>query len=299
MKFAIHTLVFYGLDTLRLMVENTGGMVDRIYLSHSRKPWNAYNDQAGQMYESNIDESFIRDFPYRDKLVWLEGEWSSEEEQRNHSLDRARNDGMDYMIIQDADEFYLQEDFKANLEGIRNNPNYPAYRCPWTVFWKNTKYVIRVRQGKSSTTVTTCPNFAVNVNMPDVRFTSRRLVNRINESFMLPGLCLHLAWVLTDQEVLQKIQTWGHSHQFDNMAWYRHKWRAWTPRTKYIGHITRANYIDAVPFQGTLPDVLQRHQVKINPPVKLRLPDLIYCAWLDGKSLLRITLSNIFSKVKK
>ena len=74
LRFSIHTLVFYGLDSLRLMVENTGGFVEKIYLSHSKKPWNAYNKDAPEMYQSSVDISLIADFPYKEKLVWLEGE---------------------------------------------------------------------------------------------------------------------------------------------------------------------------------------------------------------------------------
>jgi len=292
-KFAIHTLVFYGLDTLRLMVQNTGALVDKIYLSHSKKPWTAYNEQAAVHYESNINERFIDDFPFREKIVWLEGEWRSEEDQRNHSLKRARADGMDYMIIQDADEFYLESEFLANLQAIRANPNYPAYRCPWTVFWKTTGYVLNVRQGNTFATVTTCPNFAVNVNMPDVKFSSRRLVNRIQEAYMLPGLCLHLAWVLSDAEVLQKIETWGHSHQFDRMAWYRHKWKAWKPSIKYIGHISRANYLGAVPFKGILPPELQGLFIRGQQYEPLTIRDQMYCWYLDMKSRLRTRLSEL------
>lgn len=298
MKFAIHTLVFYGLDTLKLMVRNTGAFVDRIYLSHSRKPWNAYNQKASALYESAIDESFLHDFPFRDKIVWLEGEWRSEEDQRNHSLAQARLDGMDYMIIQDADEFYLAEDFLANLEGIRSNPNYPAYRCPWTVFWKNTNYVIRVRQGSSTSTITTCPNFAINLNMPDVEFNSRRLVNRIHEAHMLPGLCLHLAWVLTDEEVLQKIQTWGHSHQFNYMAWYRHKWKAWTPATNFIGHISRANYLRAERYQGRLPEELVNYAVAESVATPLTFGDRMFSIWLDLKSVILTKLSLLKQRLK-
>jgi hypothetical protein len=264
MRFAIHTLVFYGLDTLKLMVENTGAYVDKIYLSHSAIPWSAYNAGARGQYRSEVDKSMVESLPFKEKIVWLEGVWSSEEDQRNHSLEQARVDGMDYMIIQDSDEFYIPESFLANLSGIEANPNYPVYRCPWTVFWKSLNYVIQVREheGERGVTVTTCPNFAVNVRMHDVKFVSRRLVNRMDQTYTLSGLCLHLAWILSDEEVLQKIQTWGHSHQFDYKKWYQQKWLAWQPGTRYIGHITRANYLMAVPFIGSLPRELNNFPVK-------------------------------------
>lgn len=295
MKFAIHTLVFYGADQLHLMIQNTGPYVDKIYLSHSKIPWSAYNAEAKEKYNSAADASMVNSLPFKEKIVWLEGVWETEEAQRNHSLLRAREDGIDYMIIQDVDEYYLPQDFLANLEGIRRNPMYGSYRCPWTVFWKSTDYVIQVREheGVKVTTVTTCPNFAVNVQREDVKFVNRRLVNGINQSYKLPGLCYHLAWVLSDEEVLRKIETWGHSHQFDRKKWYRHKWLAWTPSTKFIGHITRANYLQAVPFKGMLPIELNNFPKKAHQTIPLSLGERVDNAFLDFLSWLRLMLSKL------
>lgn len=281
------------------MLANTGAFVDRIYLSHSPVPWNQYNEQARSSFRSDFNKSRLSSFPYSNKVKLLEGVWISEEDQRNHALQTAKKDGMDYLIIQDADEFYLPEDFQKNLEGIRNNPDYPMYRCPWTVFWKTTEYVIQVRdhEGKVNQTVSTCPNFAVNIHWPNISFSSRRLVNQMEDAFMLEGLCLHLAWVLSDEGVLQKISTWGHSHQFDFQKWYRHKWLAWKPETKYIGHITRYNYRAAVPYTGKLPKELEEFEVDSQSYQALNLIEKIDCFFLDGLSFLKVLLSQLKSKI--
>ncbi|MEZ5050578.1 MAG: hypothetical protein R2766_13110 [Saprospiraceae bacterium] len=298
-KFSIHTLVFYSLDMLKLMVANTGQYVDKIYLSHSKMPWSVYNKNAAKLYCTSIDSSLIDDFPFKDKIVWLEGNWSSEEDQRNHSLERARSDGMDYMIIQDADEFYQPEEFIKNLKAIEANPNYPVYRCSWSVFWKSVDYVIQVRdhQGKKGAVITTCPNFAVNTRINDVKFINRRLINRMKDAYMLPGLCLHLAWVLSDDEVLQKIQTWGHSNQFDYLKWYRQKWLAWTPQSKYIGHITRANYLGAVPFAGDLPKELKSLPYKNQSLIELGLIEKLDSWLLDIFSIMHVKFRVLIRKI--
>lgn len=298
-KFAILTLAFYGEGTMERMLQNTGGFVDKIYLSHSPIPWSAYNTNACDNYKSEFDTKKIRSLPYTDKITLLEGVWASEEDQRNHGLEAARGDGIDYLIIQDLDEFYLPEDFEKNLEGIRQHPNAPVYRCPWTVFWKNTSYVIQVREheGKSLQTVTTCPNFGVNVNWPGIHFSSRRLVNEIDRAYMLDGLCLHLAWVLSDAEVQQKISTWGHSHQFDTQKWYRHKWLAWKPSMHYIGHITRANYIQAVPYLGNLPTEIQDLPTPPQEYQALSVLDKLDSWMLDIISIIKIQLSSIKRKL--
>lgn len=287
MKFAIHTLVFYGLDTLKLMIENTGEFADKIYLSHSRVPWSKYNEEAHKSHQSTSLVTLTSEFPYKEKIVWLEGEWDSEEDQRNHSMERAKADGMDYMIIQDADEFYHPEEFKNNLNEIIYNPNYPVYRCPWIVFWKDLKHVIQVRQPSGDMEIiTTCPNFAINLKFPDVQFVNRRLIAQMDQAYRLSGLCYHLAWVLSDEVVLKKIETWGHSHQFNYKKWFKHKWLAWTEETKYIGTITRANYPKATIFEGTLPSQLRQLPTLKQEYVPLSMMEQLDCFWLDMKSLL-------------
>lgn len=258
MKFAILTLAFYGGKTLDRMLANTGGFVDKIYLSHSPVPWNKYNPEARTKFKSDFDVDKVSKLPYNDKITLLQGVWESDEAQREHALQQARADGIDYLIVQDSDEFYLPEDFQKNLNGIRANPDHPAYVCPWVKFWKNINYVMQARKhnGLNYQTVTTCPNFAVNVNYPGIHFNLSRLVNENHKAFMLEGLCLHLCWVLTDEEVLKKISTWGHSHQFDYKKWYKHKWLSWTPKTKHLGLFKRSDYYQSVPFYGQLPKEL-------------------------------------------
>lgn len=255
MKFGILTLAFYGSSTLDRMLKNTGGLVDKIYLSHSPVPWSKYNKDARTQYISEFDKESLNNLPYSEKITFIEGVWESDEAQREHALQIARKEGMDYLIIQDADEFYLPEEFKKNIEGIKSNPNHPVYTCPWVKFWKNTRYIMeaRVHEGKKNQVVSSCPNFAVNVNWPGIYFNLSRLVNEMDQAFKLDGLCLHLCWVLTDEQVLKKISTWGHSHQFDFRNWYKHKWLAWKPDTEYIGVFSRANYNRAVPNTFELP----------------------------------------------
>ena len=167
------------------------------------------------------------------------------------------------------------------------------------MFWKTTGYVIEVREHeeKSFQTVTTCPNFAVNVHWPGIHFAKSRLVNEMDKAFMLEGLCLHLAWVLSDEEVLKKISTWGHSHQFDFMRWYRHKWLAWRPGTKYIGHITRAGYLAAVPYAGPLPAEIQDLEQPNQAFQELSTIEVLESSFLDMRSLLRIKLSELKRKL--
>jgi hypothetical protein len=277
------------------MIENTANYVDKIYLSHSDIPWRNARTGVRESIVSDFDEAIIARSTHRDRITLISGRWDSEEEQRQEALLCAKRDGIDYLIIQDADEFYLPEEFKRNLDGIRRNPNHPTYTCPWVVFWKSLDYVVELRQIGPGVggIINTCPNFAVNTRWPDISFSKARLVNFSNNAFRLPGLCLHLAWVLSDDEVLSKVKTWAHSHQFNADKWYFHKWRAWQPQMKNIGHITRYNYRQAVRFECDLPKELEGLE---NPEQKFRaltLTERFDSFLLDNISMLRVNASRL------
>lgn len=294
------TLLFYSDSTILRMIDNCAPFVEKIYIGYSEVPWTDYNKASRSAFKSTATPDILKDCKWNHKIEVIQGVWPSDEAERNELLDRARQDGMDYVIVQDADEFYHPEELQKNIDGIKANPDYPVYRCPWTVFFKTTDYVLKVRPDMLSkpTTVTTCPNFAVNCRLPDVHFSWTRLANRMDEAFMLPGLCLHLAWVLDDGKVWMKVQTWGHSHQFDGKKWYRHKWLAWKPSSRYIGHITRFNYVQAVPFTGKLPKELIGFPAPKQQYVPLTFVEKIDCLRLDLSSAVWEGLKIIKARTK-
>lgn len=297
MKFGIMTLAFYGSATLPRMLQNTGPYVDKIYLSHSPVPWSQYNKNARSIFKSEFTADILSKLPFSEKIVFIEGVWDTDEAQREDALQRARKDGIDYLIIQDADEFYMPDQFLLNLKTIQQNPNFPAYTCPWVKFWKSTKYVMEAREheGKKDQVISLCPNFAVNVNWPGIHFNLSRLVNEMDNAYKLPGLCLHLCWVLSDDQVLKKISTWGHSHQFDYKSWYKHKWLAWTPTMKYIGVFSRANYNRAVTHSFELPKEIEDFEINGQNYIPLNFFEKIKSFYMDLTSLIKIRINERFN----
>lgn len=282
-RFAVMVLMFYGEKTILRMIDNCGPFVEKIYVGYSEVPWSDYNKNARTEFKAESSSDILKESKWAHKIELIKGVWPSDEAERNEILNRARADGMDYIIIQDADEFYTPANFKKNLDGIAANPDYPAYRCPWVVFWKNTNYVLTCRNTifEKPSAITTCPNFAVNCNMPDVHFSVSRIVTRMNEAFMLDGVCLHLSWVLDDEVVWKKVLTWGHSHQFNAKKWYYQKWLAWKPGAKNIGHISRVDFGAAIPFEGEIPEQLQGLPAMKQQYVPLSFVEKIDCQLRD------------------
>jgi hypothetical protein len=233
------------------MIENCAPFVEKIYVAYSEFPW-SYNPEAKERFKNPTNKDILKRSRFYNKIELIEGVWQLDEEQRNACLERAKADGFDYLIIHDADEFYLKKDYKKNLEEIAQNPEYDVYDTPWCSFWKTLGYVI---QAKDGSIIIGHPEFAVNCHS-HAQFVRARILNS-NKKFRLPGLCYHLSWVLSDQHAWRKINTWGHSHEFNRVAWYKRKWLKWYEGTRNLHPVQPEAWPCAIKFQGELPEVLQ------------------------------------------
>lgn len=260
-KFGVMILYFNAERTILRCIDNCAPFVDRIYVSYSEKPWSSYNPDARATYKNNSDPNLIKTSRHYHKISWIEGEWDTEQAQRNDVVRAARNDGMDYLIIQDADEFYFPEAYEQNKKGIIQNPDHPYYYNPWINFWKNLDYIVLERKnilGTKMSPYSDNANFAINLNYKkELWFDFARRVNAPYENaFKLPGVCLHLSYVYNDDDVFMKIKTWGHSQQVQQQ-WYKYKWLAWKPGTRYINSMMGPVWHKAKKYEGPLPEELK------------------------------------------
>ena len=133
-RFAVQIL-FYDCDQFILkVIENCAPFVEKIYVTYSPEPWNAYNKSARDHYKNPSNPEILKQSKHYSKIELISGVWEKEEDQRNECLERARKDGFDYMIIQDADEFYNPSEYQKNLDQIILNPDHHFYRCRWYLF---------------------------------------------------------------------------------------------------------------------------------------------------------------------
>jgi hypothetical protein len=262
MRFAVQILFFDCGELILRAIDNIAPHVERIYVSYSRLPW-AYNRSAREDYVNSADLAVLRESPHYEKITAVEGDWISEEAQRNACLEKARQAGFDYLVVQDADEFYLPEEIEKNLEAIRHNPDFHYYRNPWLLFWKTTAYVLvhrAVRTSQAGQEVTErnvthnySMAFALNLRK-GTRFQRKRFPTCEKDFMILPGVCHHLSWVYNDEQLLRKLFTWGHTNDvYDKMLWYRAKWLGWNPAARNLHPINGIGYPRAVLYQGRLP----------------------------------------------
>jgi hypothetical protein len=101
------------------------------------------------------------------------------------------------------------------------------------------------------------PEFAINLKN-DVRFSSKRRPNK-SKFLIIPtehGACYHGSYVLTNEELLQKINTWGHVNDFDKESWYNEKWLKWTEASTNLHLVTPGDWSRAKSYTCELPEVI-------------------------------------------
>ena len=295
MKIGVQVLV-YNVDRFLLpMLDNCGPHVDRIYASWSAVPWSAYNRNARNDFRNKTSPELLRQSRYFKKVVLITGEWVDEASQRNDVLDRARADGMDFLIIQDADEFYTHTDYAANVRFLALNPDAEYFRGKWLMFWKTTGWVLEL----PDKTLANNENFAVNCRRP-VRFVSNRMVNvDYRHAPVVPGPCCHLSWVYSDQEVWEKISTWGHAHLVNRGRWFETKWKGWRPGSRCLSPCRPTpTWWRAVRFTGELPEVLTDFPSPVCQPVRLAFAGRLNESCVDCGEILFYVARLIWGKVR-
>jgi hypothetical protein len=253
-KIGVQILYFDAEQFILNTIDNCAPFVDRIYVLYSKLPW-LYNTKARDEYSNSSSLQVLSKSPYSDKIEIIEGTYNTEEEQRNHGLQKAKEDGIDYLIIQDPDEFYLPEDYKSNIREMIKHAEYLYFRTPWILFWKRINYVIEFKwvHGEKKTIINYNPAFAINCRK-DVFFKRNRLLST-TESYFLKKPCFHLSYYVSDDQLIRKINTWGHAAQFFNKRkWIRYKWLGWKPGTRNINPINPVAWIRAVEHEFELPD---------------------------------------------
>ena len=225
MKIGTHVLFFNQDQWILKNIEMVGPFVDKIYVAWSEYPW-TYNPVARNLFRNKSNPELLKQSSYYNKIELIIGEWSLDEDQRNACLDAAKRDGMDYLLIIDADEFYKEDDLKKLIEDIKANPDFEYYTTPWITYWKDFNHVIIKKSGDK---ICGYPEVCVNLKYNN-RFVRCRRPSG-SKIKQLSSVCGHASYVLSDDECWSKINTWGHAHQFNKEEWFKNKWKNWTEDT--------------------------------------------------------------------
>ena len=108
MKIALQVLAFNVDRSLHLMIENAKPYVDKIFIAYPELSW-----KYGSSSKSNNPTSYEKVAELADENIEIiRGIWDRDEDTRNSLLTAARNQNFDWIVIQDADEFYTDQSWR-------------------------------------------------------------------------------------------------------------------------------------------------------------------------------------------
>jgi hypothetical protein len=269
MKIAVHLHAYNASRFIKLVLHNMAPFVDKIYVAYSHRPAGYVPEsRANKSNPTAIDEILTAGIGA--KLEVVQGDWLTEESMRNACLDRAKADGFDWMLIQDADEFYPEQSWHQILRVLRSNPQQEHFVTTWYNFWKSSHYVLANEHGEIKSTNA---GFAIRCRQ-HLKFTDKRLTNAVN-SRVIDAPCYHYGYVVSNEEMAHKISTWGHAREFNTERWYRLKWMNWRETTRYLHPTSPATWKSAIRFPLEQPDFADEFALPVKPAVGLTLNDLL------------------------
>lgn len=289
MKIACHILS-YNVDLfIDHVLENAAPHVDKIFITYSVKPWgyvpSSRATKTNPTTLARVHQAIARMRALtglNTQVEVIEGEWATEEETRNACLDAATLQGFDWLIIQDADEFYTGHAWRTAKDHLFADQISQSVTSTWYLFWKSSHYVVEFRDSgiKSDN-----PGFALRCNS-GARFVSGRRPDARTTSG-IDAVCYHYGYVMSDDQMAEKVSTWGHAHQFDARKWLTYKWYNWTPHTRNLNPVSPVAWPRAFLFPNEQPDFARHFALPLLTKSHIDLADRMGALAWDLSSELR------------
>jgi hypothetical protein len=273
MQLAVHVLTYDVNRYINAMLRNVAPHVDKIYLAYSKRPFSYIpSSRETRTNPTHLEDIDLRG--YKSKVEVIHGDWATEEDARNACFERAKGEGFDWLIIQDADEFYTEESWAHIRRHLEQRPDCELFKTTWFNFWKSSEFIIVHPRGSIKDLNA---GFAIRCR-EGLKFVSARRSNSTNIR-MLDCPCYHYGWVKPDQEMLEKVTQYSHSHQFNGRRWYEIKWLNWNYNTINLGPFG-TSWHHAIRFPLHQPDFAFQFAYPVNPekiiPFRQGLRGLIY-----------------------
>ena len=250
MRVSLQVIAFNVDPWINIMLNNAACFVDKIYIAYPPRPW-GYSLKARNsiVNSTKLEDIQVSGLPCKVEIV--KGDWLDEEETRNCLLNKAREEDYDWMIIQDADEFYTSASWNRLLERLSSLRDYEAAVTPWYNFWKSPEYVIENRGSGIK-----CLNagFAIKAKDSTCQFRSARKVDA-KKFVCIDEPCYHYGYVMNSVAMQRKLMSFAHTNDIKNVAlWYELKWLRWSEETRYLHPSSPAHWTKAIRFPLEQPD---------------------------------------------
>ncbi|SDD62142.1 hypothetical protein SAMN05216464_10294 [Mucilaginibacter pineti] len=243
MKIAVHVLAYNVNRFLSVVLKSIEPHVDKIYVVHSQRPWQYVESSRLSKTNPTTISDIVTAAAGSDKVEIIQGDWLTEEDMRNECLEKARAEGFDWFLIEDADEFYLDSTWEQIKRELSTNTTDDLLITTWYNFWKSSHYVLVNEDGSIKGTNA---GFAIRC-ASKAKFTNKRLCDAQSVK-VIDCPCYHYGYVMSDVEMEEKISTWGHATDFNPVDWFKYKWVYWNKSTKFLHPTVPGSWNNAIRF---------------------------------------------------
>jgi len=246
MKIGAQVVAYNQEFLIEYSIRSIYPFVDVIHITASQQPWN-YISQA-KLYDKP-DKTFEILDNFHDpekKLIIEKGYWSTEEDQRNHSVKILRSQGCDFVFIVDPDEVYSDQ-YLSDLE--KNLENCDTATVTHKIFWHDFNWCL-VPDVIGARTF-----YRI---YPDICFRRGRLVTRERRCKKTDIMCHHFSYAMTPERMREKLDTFMHAPQI-KQSWYN-TWLNWKPTDRNLHPVDPKvwTHAESYPLED-LPVVLKTH----------------------------------------
>lgn len=262
MKIAVHILAYNVTRFIQAVLENALPHVDKIYIAYPNRPW-GYVQDSRDTGANPTTLADIKQAASSDKIEIVQGDWDTEEAMRNACLQKAKAEGYDWFLIQDADEFYTDATWTNIKDYLASNIENDLLITTWYNFWKSAHYVVTYPNGSIKGTNA---GFALRC-ASDIHFTSKRLTNA-RAPKIIDFVCYHYGYVMSDEQMHEKLKTWGHAKEVNTPAWFLHKWKNWDDTTEFLHPTNPIHWHKAIRFPLEQPPFAEQFALNLHTPKK-------------------------------
>lgn len=174
----------------------------------SRYSWNG--DQGDWRRATEVAQSL--------GVTVVEGDWTSESEQRQYAYQHMKTEGCTHCLIPDTDEV-IEPALLSTIRKIVEADLADRIHVEMDTYWKSAEYVIRPRERLTP---------AILINLDCVQhvhirhFEGGRGLTLGSEY----GVLHHLSYAGSDERILRKISTWSHKDEVVP-NWFTRIWKGW------------------------------------------------------------------------
>jgi hypothetical protein len=252
-------VMFDDLEYLDLSLSTVTQVMDQAYILLNEKTWRGNYTRDTEQVKKDLT-SIVDKYP--GKVQVIETNFNEEHEQRNFGIEISRQNGFEWSLIIDTDEFYTVSQLQMlkhvpiGFPGIQSVNSVSAH---WYTYWKyqdKTLYVISPPEGFR-------PIILIDNNR--FIFTDKRSGSPVNGDFQTlspPFQTLafhHFSYCRSDEYIQKKLATTSHSHEI-LPDWYKKVWLDWKPGMRNLHPVSPGVYQTAVPVDmNTLPVEIQEH----------------------------------------